>query len=123
MAQLKGFKFVATLVLMFKKIESEDKTKYDTFYLNSKSGIIINESVIDDLFQSIYTTIISNIQKSLGKGSSWIIDSVIDHTISISKCNPLAGRSYIKLPKELGHPRKGLIIIQNIDNNECFKCP
>ena len=32
--QLKGFKFVTTLVLMFKKIESDDKTKSDIFYLN-----------------------------------------------------------------------------------------
>ena len=29
----------------------------------------------------------------------WIIDSVIDYTISISKYKPLAGSSYIKLPK------------------------
>ena len=58
---------------------------------------------------------------SLGKSSGWIIDSVNDHTISVSKYNPLAGRSYIKLPKELDYPRKGLIKIQNIDNNECFK--
>ena len=70
------------------------------------------------MFKSIYTTIIKNIQKFLGKCSSWIIDSVIDHTISISKCNPLGGSSYIKLPKELGHP---LINIQNIDDNECFQ--
>ena len=70
------------------------------------------------MFKSIYTTIIKNIRKFLGKCSSWIIDSVIDHTISISKCNPLGGSSYIKLPKELGHP---LINIQNIDDNECFK--
>ena len=73
------------------------------------------------MFQSIYTTVITNIQISLGKGSSWIIDSVIDHTISISKNNPLVGSSYIKLPKELEHPRKGLINIQNIDDNEYFK--
>ena len=26
-----------TLVLVFKKIESEDKTSYDNFYLNSKA--------------------------------------------------------------------------------------
>ena len=56
------------------------------------------------------------------KGSEWIIDSVIEHNISISKYNPLAESSYIKLQKELDHPRKGLINIQNIDNNECFKC-
>ena len=52
---------------------------------------------------------------------SWIIDSVIDHTISISKYNPLAGSSYIKLPNELNRPRKGLIKIQNIDDNQWFK--
>ena len=45
---------------MFKKIEREDNTQFDTFYSNSKAEIIINESDIDDLFQSVYTTIISD---------------------------------------------------------------
>ena len=34
-----------------------------------KAEIIIMKSDIDDVFQAIYTTVISNIQKSLGKGS------------------------------------------------------
>ena len=55
------------------------------------------------------------------KSSGWIIASVIDHTVSISSCNALDGSRYIKLPKELGHPRKGLINIQNADDNEYFK--
>ena len=93
MTQLKGFKFVATVVLVFKTTESEDKTTYDTFYSSLKVEIIINKSDIDDLFQSIYTTIISNIQISLGKSSGWITDSFIDHTISISKYNPIDGSS------------------------------
>ena len=59
--------------------------------------------------------------KHLKKGSGWIIDSVIDHNISIAKYNPLTGSCYIKLLKELNHPRKGLINIQNINDNECFK--
>ena len=63
----------------------------------------------------------TNIPKSLGKGSGWIIDSVIDYIISISKYNTLAGSSYIKLPKKLDHLRKGLINVQNIDDNEFFK--
>ena len=112
---------MATLVHVLKKIESEDKTKSDNFYSSSKAGIIMNESDIDDEFESIYSTIISKIQKLLGKGSNWIIDSVIDHTIIISKYNHLAGTSYMKLPEELNHPRKGLINIQNIDDNEFFK--
>ena len=94
LSELRGFKFVTALVLVFKKIEREDKTKYDTFYSHSKAETIINETDIDDVFQSIYTTIISNIQKSLGKGS---------------------------LSKELDNPRKVLINIQNIVDNECFK--
>ena len=69
MTQLKGFKFVTTLVFVFKKIESEDKTKNDTFYSNSKAEVIINKSDIDDVFQSIHTTVMSNIQKSLRKDS------------------------------------------------------
>ena len=64
---------------------------------------------------------IQNKQKSLQQVSSWIIDSVIDHTISILKYNPLAESSYIRLPKELDHPRKGFINIQNIDDSEFFK--
>ena len=111
---------MTTLPLVFQKINSEDKT-YGTFYSNSKAEIIINESDFDDVFQSIYTAIITNIWKSLGKSAAWIIDSVTDYSISISKYNPLAGGSYIKLPKELHHPRKGLVNIQNIDDNECFK--
>ena len=109
------------LVLVFKKIGSKDKTKYDNFYSSSKAEIIINENDIDEVFQSIFTRIMENIQKSSQKHPEWINHSVIDHTIGISKCNPLAGISYVKLPKELDHPRNRLINIQNIDDNECFK--
>ena len=83
LTQLKSIKFVATLVLVFKKIESKNKTQYDNFYSSSKVKIIINDSDIDDVFQSVYTAIIKDTQKSLEIGSGWIIDSVIDHTISI----------------------------------------
>ena len=63
MTQLKGFKSVATLLLVFKKIESKDKIKYHNFYSGLKAEIIINESDIGDVFQSIYITIITNLQK------------------------------------------------------------
>ena len=60
----------------------------NTFYFNSNRDTIINESDIDDVFESTYTAIISNIWKSLGKSSGGIIDSVIDHNINILKSNP-----------------------------------
>ena len=91
------------------------------FYASSNIEIIINESDIENVFKPIYTTDIANVQKYLGKGSGWIIDSLIDHAISILKYNLLAGSSYLKLPKEVDHPEKGLINIQNANDNECFK--
>ena len=72
----------------------------------------MNESDIGDVFQSIYTAIVSNIPSSLGKGSGWIIDWVVDHTISISKYNLLAESSYIKLPNELDYKKKDWLIFK-----------
>ena len=81
MFELRGFKLVTTLVFLFKRLEIEGKTKHDNFYSSSRT---INEDVID-VYQSIHPTIVSHMQKYLGKASGWIIDSVIDHTSSISK--------------------------------------
>ena len=67
LSELRGFKLVTTPALVLKNIESENKTKYDTFYSHSKAERIINESDIDDVFKSIYTTIISNIHKIFRK--------------------------------------------------------
>ena len=41
--------------------------KYDNFHSSSKAETVINESDFDDVFKPIYTTIIKNIQKILGK--------------------------------------------------------
>ena len=45
LTELRGFKFVTKLILMFKKIES------DTFYSHSNAGTIKNENDIDDMFE------------------------------------------------------------------------
>ena len=51
LSELRGFQFVKILVLEFKKIESDDETKYTIFYSNSKSETISSESDIDDVFE------------------------------------------------------------------------
>ena len=58
--QLRVFKFVTKLILVFKKIEIKDKTRYDNFYSSSNAETIINESDIFNVFQPIYTTTIEN---------------------------------------------------------------
>ena len=60
---------MTVLVLEFKIIEKNNKTKYCTFYSSLKAETVINESDVDNIFESFSSTIISNIQKSLGKSS------------------------------------------------------
>ena len=67
---------------------------------------MLDESDTDEVFESVYMTVLSNIQKSFGKDWSWIIFSVVDNTNNISKYNTLSGSRYVKLPKELDHPNK-----------------
>ena len=119
MSELKRFKLAKTVVLEFKEIQSYDKALYSTF--SSKAEIITNcQSDIDYVFESIHSTVKSNIDKFPGQGSSCIINSVIEHNINISYSH-LPGSNYIKLPKELHHSRKSLINIQNGDDDKWFK--
>ena len=46
---------------------------------------------------------------------------IVDYTINVSNYRSFSVGSYIKLPKELDHPKKDLINIQNIDDRERFK--
>ena len=54
-----------------KKESNDNATKHITFYSNSNAATIISESDIANVFESIYTSIISNIQKRTRKGSGW----------------------------------------------------
>lgn len=65
---MKGTKIVMTLILVFKEVASDDETKYSTLYSYSKTETVVNQSDIDDVFETIYNTIKPNIQNSLGKG-------------------------------------------------------
>ena len=82
--EVRGFKFVA-LVSEFRKVESDDGRKYITCYSNSKAETIMNQSDIHIVFELIYGTIISNIQKVFGNGFALIIDSFVNYAINISK--------------------------------------
>ena len=46
LSKLRGFKFMTTLVLEFRKIKSDDETKYSIFYLNSKAKVKLLMKVI-----------------------------------------------------------------------------
>ena len=95
------------------------KQNLGTFILSQKQKQLLIRLILMK-YLNHYSTNISNIQKPLGIGSGWIIDSVVDYTIGASKYNLVAGSSYIKLPKELNHPYNDLINIKNISDDECL---
>ena len=63
---MRGFKFVTTLVLEFRETERDDRTKFITFHSSSNTEMIIIQSGIDNVFESIYSTIIK-ITRIFGK--------------------------------------------------------
>ena len=116
---MKGLKFVETLKVTFKKTVN-DKTVYKTAYFNSKPQIIINNTEIPESLQLSKDQILNMIAKWISEGSGWTIESVDNHYLNIVQYQPMKGSSYIKLPQELRHHRKGLINMKN-DDKECFR--
>ena len=116
---MKSLKFVETLKVTFKKTVN-DKTVDKTAYFNSKPKIIINNTEIPESLQLSKQKILNMIAQWVSEGSGWTIQSVDNHYINIVQYQPMKGSSYIKLPQELRHHKKGLINMKN-DDNECFR--
>lgn len=45
---------MGTLMLKFKKLKSDDETKYRTFYSSSNTETIVKESDLDDTLANVY---------------------------------------------------------------------
>ena len=56
-----------------------------------------------------FQEILYRVDAWINRGSGWIIESIESQYINISTHRPLVGSSYIDLPIELKHLRKGLI--------------
>ena len=116
---MKGLKFVETLKIRLKKV-SNDGILEQTNYFNNKPQTIINNTEIPESLQLSKDQILNMIAKWISEGSGWTIQSVDNHYLNIVQYQPMKGSSYIKLPQELNHPKKGLINLKNNDN-ECFR--
>ena len=106
------------LKITFKRAAGETNL-YKTPYFNSKTKIIINENEIGRELRTSEQEILNGIAVWLSEGSGWTVVSINDHYINSVVYNPLKGSS-IKLPPELQNSSKGLINLQNKDN-ECFR--
>ena len=79
--EIRGLKFVITLVIKLKEIKYE--SKYSTFYSNSKAETVIHNADIDSIFESICSMIVTKMWKFQAEGLGWDIDSVIEQNINV----------------------------------------
>ena len=102
--------------VLLKKYKPNGEIEFTPVYFNSSTKTIINRKYkLNKSFQEI----LYRIDAWINKGSGWIIESIESQYINISTYRPLVGSSYVDLPLELKHPRKGLINIKNNDQ-KCF---
>ena len=111
LASMKGLKFVETLKIRLKKV-SNDGILEQTNYFNNKPQTIINNTEIPESLQLSKQQILNLIAKWISEGPGWTIQSVDNHYLNIVQYQPMKGSSYIELPQELRHHRKGLINIK-----------
>ena len=105
-----------TVKFLLKKYKLNGEIEFAPVYFNSITKTVINHRFkLENSFQEILYMIDFRINNE----SSWIIELIEFQYINISTYRPLAGSSYIDLPIELKHPRKGLINIKNNDQ-KCF---
>ena len=114
--ELKGFKYQITLAVLLSKVKNNSETEYSSVYFNSLARTVINDDYkLDDGFNEI----IYRVDNWISYGSGWIVEEIFSPYLNVSSYLLMSGSTYIKLPVELRHSMKGLINIQNNDN-ECF---
>ena len=122
---MKGFKFIETLEVMFEKDTIDSKTGkhlsiYKMTFFNGKAKTITKVDDIEPELNMSRQEILNMIDKWVSEGLRWVIDRIDSHYINVTTYTPLYGSSYIELPTELKNPKKGLINIKNKDD-ECFR--
>ena len=114
--ETKGFKHQITVKVLLKKCKPNEEIEFTPVDFDSLAKTIINNRFkLEHAFQEY----LYRIDALINKGSGWVIESIESQYINISTYRLLVGRSYIDLPIELKHPKKGLINIKNNDR-KCF---
>ena len=119
LTSMNGLKFLESLKVTLSKI-SDGETISNTPVFFSTPQTIINNTEIMVALEATQQMILNKIAIWISEGSGWTIKSVDHHYLNVVTFQPLAGSSYIKLPEELQNNMKGLINLQNKDQ-ECFR--
>ena len=117
--ELKGFKYQITLCVLLSKVKIRDLIEHSPVYFSS-----LTKSVVGVKFKltQCFNEIIYRLENWISHGSGWIVEEIISQYLNLSSYLPLSGSTYVKLPKEVDHPVKGLVNIVNNDNNSFLWC-
>ena len=124
-----AFKAQTTLKVTFKKKkisgdgdQAEEVFEYKDAYFNSKVFTILDPDDIIEYLDKAAEELINSAAVWISEGSGWTIEEIQSHFVNIVKYLPLRGSSYVQLPKELRHHKKGLINLQNKDDKCALWC-
>ena len=92
---------------------------FTDYHFNTKNNIVDASTNLTDFLSVGVERLIELIESLQGRGSGWIFDEVLHFDILTNVYKPLAGSSYIPLPKFLAS-KKAIINPKNSDQ-ECFK--
>ena len=118
--QPKPLKVMLRMQCQFRGMENKVlKGTFTDYHFNTKNKIVDASTNLTEFLSVSVERLIELIESLQGMGSGWIFDEVLHFNILTSVYKPLAGSSYISLPKFLAS-KKAIINPKNSDR-ECFK--
>ena len=118
--QPKPLKVMFRMQCQFYKMDNEDLEEIFTdYHFNTKNKIVDESTNLTDFLSVSVERLIELIESLEGKGSGWTFDKVLHFDILTNVYKPLAGSSWVPLPKFLAS-KKAIINPKNSDR-ECFK--
>ena len=117
--QPKPLKVMLRMQCQFRKMDSEAGEIFTDYHFNTKNNIVDSATNLTDFLSVSVERLIELIESLQGRGSGWIFDEVLHFDILTNVYKPLAGSSWVPLPKFLAS-KKALINPKNSDQ-ECFK--
>ena len=121
--QPKPLKVMLRMQCQFRKMESGAESGaeeiFTDYHFNTKNDVVDGATNLVNFLSVSVERLVELVESLQGKGSGWVFDKVLHFDILVNVYKPLAGSSYIPLPKFLAN-KKAIINPKNSDQ-ECFK--
>ena len=111
----KPYKVKFLLNIKFKKGKEERNE-----YIHTDVVTVTQGDDVGEIYNTLVAQILEKIEEFQNMGSGWQFEQVVTFDINTDPYTPLAGSSYIEVPKELVG-KHAIINVKNVKDNECFK--